>query len=114
MRTLVLIAVLSSAPLANAMAQNSEPGQTLAVQVCSRCHAVLRGEGATPKPEPLPFSEIGRPLAFEDIANTPGVTEMALYAWLTSSHPTMPNIVLEKEELRNVVAYILSLKTDQP
>ena len=110
MRSLVLIAVLSSAPLANAMAQNSEPGQTLAVQVCSRCHAVLRGEGVTTNPEPLPFSKVGRPLPFEDIANTPGVTSMALYAWLTSSHPTMPDIMLDKNELGNVVSYILSLK----
>ena len=112
MRTLVLIAVLSSAPLANAMAQNSEPGRTLAVQVCSRCHAVLRGEGVTTNPEPLPFSKVGRPLPFEDIANTPGVTAMALYAWLTSSHPTMPDIMLDKDELGNVVSYILSLKRD--
>jgi mono/diheme cytochrome c family protein len=113
MRSLALIAVLCSASFSDALAQNPEAGQNLAVQVCSRCHAVLRGEGVDPKPEPLPFKKIGRPLPFEDIANTPGVTETALYAWLTTSHPTMPNIVLDKEELRNVVAYILSLKRDQ-
>src|SRR5262245_45641327 len=112
LRSLILIAVLCSAPYANAVAQTSEAGQTLAVQVCSRCHAVLRGEGVTANPESLPFSKVGRPLPFEDIANTPGVTEMALYAWLTTSHPTMPDIVLAKDELRNVVAYILSLKKD--
>jgi cytochrome c len=114
MRSLALIAVLCSASFSDALAQNLEAGQTLAVQVCARCHAVLRGEGVNPNPEPLPFKEVGRPLPFEDIANTPGVTEAALYAWLTTSHPTMPDIVLEKEELRNVVAYILSLKMDQP
>jgi hypothetical protein len=74
----------------------------------------VRGEGVNPNPKPLPFEEVGKPLPFEDIANTPGVTEAALYVWLTSSHPTMPDIVLEKEDLRNVVAYILSLKKDQP
>jgi len=114
LRSLILIAVLCSAPFANAIAQNSGAGQNLAVQICSRCHAVLRGEGVTPNPEPLPFSKVGRPLPFEDIAKTPGVTAMALYAWLTSSHPTMPDIVLDKDDLGNVVAYILSLKTDQP
>jgi mono/diheme cytochrome c family protein len=110
----MLIAVLCSAPYVNALAQSSEAGQTLALQLCSRCHAVLRGEGVTPNPEPLPFSKVGTPLPFEDIANTPGVTEMALYAWLTTTHPTMPDIVLDKDELRNVVAYILSLKKNQP
>ena len=52
------------------------------------------------------------PLPFEDIANTPGITETALFAWMTTSHPTMPNIVLEKKELTDVVSYILSLKGD--
>lgn len=114
MRLLMIIGVLCSVPFTNAVAQNDEAGQSLAVQICSRCHAVLRGQGVTPNPEPLPFRKIGRPLPFEDIANTPGVTEMALYAWLTSSHPTMPDIVLGKEELTNVVAYILSLGKNQP
>ena len=77
MRSLALIAVLCSASFSDALAQN-EAGQTLAVQVCARCHAVLRGEGVNPNPEPLPFKEVGRPLPFEDIANTPGVTEAAL------------------------------------
>ena len=112
MRSLVLIAALCLMPFTDAFAQNSEAGQTLAMQVCSRCHAVMPGQGVNPHPPPLPFTKVGEPLPFEDIANTPGITEMALYAWLTTSHPTMPNIVLKKEELRNVVAYILSLKRD--
>ena len=112
MRSLVLIAALCLMPFTNALAQNSEAGQTLAMQVCSRCHAVMPGEGGNRKPKPLPFENVGEPLPFEDIAKTPGITEMALYAWMTTSHPTMPNIVLEKEQLRNVVAYILNLKED--
>ena len=113
MRSLVLMAALCLMPFTNALAQNSEAGQTLAMQVCSRCHAVMPGQGVNPHPPPLPFTKVGEPLPFEDIANTPGITEMALYAWLTTSHPTMPNIVLKKEELRNLVAYILSLKKNQ-
>jgi hypothetical protein len=50
------------------------------------------------------------PLPFEDIANTLGIIELALFAWMTSSHPTMPDIILEADELRDVVAYILNLK----
>jgi mono/diheme cytochrome c family protein len=100
-------------PFTNALAQNPEAGQTLAEQVCSRCHAVMPGEGGKRKPKPLPFENVGEPLPFEDIANTPGITEMALYAWLTTSHPTMPNIVLKNEELQDVAAYILSLKKNQ-
>jgi hypothetical protein len=73
---------------------------------------VRAGEGVDPKPDPLPFEKL-EALPFEDIANTPGVTAMVLFSWLTSSHPTMPNIVLKEEDLRNVTAYILSLKRDQ-
>ena len=39
--------------------------------------------------------------------------ERPLYVWMTSSHPTMPDIVLSPEELRNVAAYILSLQDEQ-
>ena len=38
------------------------------------------------------------------------MTETALYAFLQTSHRNMPNIRLEPDEVRNVVAYILSLK----
>jgi hypothetical protein len=62
---------------------------------------------------------------FEDVANTPSMTEMALYAWMTTSHPpndmpgtifefpNMPDIIVEPQELRDVVAYILSLGQGQ-
>jgi hypothetical protein len=46
---------------------------------------------------------------FEDVANTTA-TAMGLFTWMTTSHPPMPDIALRPEELRNVVAYILSLK----
>ena len=111
MRAFLLTTALCLMPLGTALAQqgDTEAGRTLALEVCAGCHAVLPGEGVDPDPDPLPFKELV-PLPFEDIANTPGVTEMMLTAWLTTSHPTMPDIVLKGEERRNVVAYILSLK----
>jgi len=48
--------------------------------------------------------------AFRDIANTPGITAIALRAFLTSSHPRMPNLILTPEETGDVIAYILSLR----
>jgi mono/diheme cytochrome c family protein len=78
-----------------------EAGAAYAEQVCAACHAVLAGETYSPLPEATPF---------QTVANAPGMTEMALTVWLQTSHPTMPNIILEQDELRNVVAYIRSLK----
>ena len=49
---------------------------------------------------------------FKDVANNPGMTGTALAVWLQTSHPTMPNFILEKQDMLNVVAYILSLKDD--
>jgi hypothetical protein len=44
------------------------------------------------------------------IAATPGMTSIALTAALLTSHRLMPNIMLEPDERRDVIAYILSLK----
>ena len=89
-----------------------QAGQAVAVEQCAQCHAVLPGEGVLENPNPLPFDGAGA-LAFEDIANTPGVTAMALSAWMTSIHPTMPQILLSEDDLNDVIAYILSLDAEQ-
>jgi mono/diheme cytochrome c family protein len=75
-------------------------GQAYAQKVCAACHAVLVNENMSPLAEAP---------TFQSVADTPGMTEMALTVWLQSSHPTMPNIVLKPDDLRNVVAYIHSL-----
>lgn len=100
--TLLAIALLL--PSAGAMAQDAdiEAGAAYAAEVCAACHAVATDDLASPLPEATPF---------QTIADTPGMTELALTVWLQSSHPTMPNIVLEQDDMRNVVAYIRSLKT---
>jgi mono/diheme cytochrome c family protein len=77
-----------------------EAGAAYAKKVCAACHAVLANEQISPLPQAP---------TFQSVADTPGMTEMALTVWLQSSHPTMPNIVLEPDDLRNVVAYIRSL-----
>lgn len=87
----------------DAVAQEADiqAGKAYATEVCAACHAVLAGDEVSPLLEATPFQEI---------ADTPGMTEMALTVWLQTSHPTMPNIVLEQDDMRNVVAYIRSLE----
>ncbi len=65
--------------------------------------AVLAGATSSPVFEATPFQEV---------ADTPGMTGLALSVWLQSSHPTMLNIILSQDEMRNVVAYIRSLDRD--
>lgn len=89
-------------------------GRELAVAVCQECHVPPVGadESERDAHRTLPFPE-GVPLPFEDVANTPGVTEAALLAWLFTSHPTMPNLVVTPQEARDLVAYILSLREEE-
>jgi len=76
-------------------------GAATARLVCAECHAVERGQRR---------SSNAQAPAFEAIAKTPGMTSIALTAALRTSHRVMPNIVLNDDELRNVVAYFLGLK----
>ena len=96
--TMMLFAL---APNASAQQADVEAGAAYAEQVCAACHAVLANEQISPLAEAP---------TFQSVADTPGMTEMALTVWLQSSHPTMPNIILKPDDLRNVVAYIGSLK----
>ena len=93
----VLVGLASSA---EAQTGDPEAGAAYAKQVCAKCHAIDR-TGLSPELTAPPF---------KDVANTPGMTGTALRVWLSTSHPTMPNIIVEPADMDKVIAYILSLK----
>ena len=102
------LALLAAAPFAvppsTADAQeagNKARGLDLALRVCANCHAVAVGETVSP---------VSAAPSFEDVADTPGMTGMALSAFLSTPHRTMPNLILTPEEIGDVTAHILSLK----
>jgi mono/diheme cytochrome c family protein len=104
MKGLIVLAAAATFGLSDgAAAQDADiaAGKAYADEVCAACHAVQTGDLESPLFEAPPFQEV---------ADTPGMTELALSVWLQTSHPTMPNIVLEQDDMRNVVAYIRSLK----
>ena len=92
-----LVGLASSA---EAQTADSGAGAAYAQKVCAKCHAIDR-TGISPELTAPPL---------KDVANTPGMTETALTVWLRTSHPTMPNIIVEPADMDNVIAYILSLK----
>jgi mono/diheme cytochrome c family protein len=106
---LSLVMTLGSATFAEAqdvgdvpMGEIGDPqaGFEYAHATCAVCHAISEEKSPIPKAS-----------RFKDAANTPGMTPTALMVWLQSAnHPTMPNIMIRGQELRNVAAYILSLK----
>ena len=104
MKSLMLLAAVVTFGLSDgAAAQEADiaAGKAYAEQVCAACHAIHAGDLESPLFEATPF---------QTVADTPGMTELALSVWLQSSHPTMPNIVLEQDDMRNAIAYIRSLE----
>jgi mono/diheme cytochrome c family protein len=97
--TLILLLVALSSVSAQE-AGNPQAGAAYAKQYCAKCHAIA-DEGASREHTAPPFKVV---------ANTSGMTAIALTVWLQTSHPTMPNIIVEPKDMSNVIAYILSLK----
>ncbi|MEQ1696518.1 MAG: cytochrome c [Hyphomicrobiaceae bacterium] len=77
-----------------------ERGRSIADRLCAECHAINVGE---------PSPRLESP-AFDKIAATPGMTELAIKVWLQTPHPTMPNLMLPTDDREDVAAYIASLK----
>jgi mono/diheme cytochrome c family protein len=103
MKVTMLVTAMLFTPTSGAQDANVESGAAYAEQVCSPCHAVRPRQRHSPLPQAP---------SFQSIADTPGMTELALTVFMQSSHPTMPNVMLEQDELRNVIAYVQSLKTE--
>lgn len=97
-----MVALLALGTIAQAQ-ESGEPRRGLAVarENCAGCHAVARGERASPNPLAPPF---------ERVANVSGMTALALNHLMHSSHESMPLIVLPPEDQWHLVAHILSLR----
>jgi mono/diheme cytochrome c family protein len=80
---------------------DASAGFAIAQRDCAECHDVVSRNLNTPK---------SKAPNFYVTANRKGMSRMALLVWLQSSHPTMPNLILKKQDMADVVAYIVSLK----
>jgi mono/diheme cytochrome c family protein len=101
---LPVAAVLGLAcPAAQAQTQATiARGKEIAGRVCAGCHAIDDGKGATVQGVDVP--------SFRALANRPYRTPEALQAFIMTPRHPMPAIPLELNEIRDVVAYIQSLK----
>jgi len=76
-------------------------GRAVAVRECGECHGVAPGLASANTNAPV----------FSRVADTPGMTAIALAAFFQTAHRTMPSITLPADDTRDVIAYILSLKS---
>jgi mono/diheme cytochrome c family protein len=78
-----------------------EKGQALAERVCATCHAISR------KPAPSLAADVP---SFYAIANKPGQAVETIAGRIVIPHPPMPAVSLTREEIADVVTYILTFK----
>jgi mono/diheme cytochrome c family protein len=76
-------------------------GLVVARALCATCHLIGESPQA-PVPSDVP--------SFRSIANRPNQTAQALANWLIEPHTPMPNIHLTREEIRDLSAYVLTLR----
>ena len=78
-------------------------GHDLAERLCSICHAVTPGT-ANGRPD-VP--------SFAVIAKLPNLTPERLVGAIILPHPPMPGVPLTREEIRDIIAYIMSLRPEK-
>ena len=94
-----------AAPALGQEAGNASRGLIYARQACSDCHAVAADQKVSPDPKAP---------SFQSVANIPGMTRIALNVWLHTSHPTMPQLIIDPERIDDLAAYLTTLrKTEQ-
>ena len=98
-RVLIVVASLFAGNAARA--QDVEAGKHIAQTWCSGCHRIT-AEGPKTGSDAVP--------SFSSIAQEESTTAISLAAFLSTPHPRMPNYVLSRTEMRDVSAYILSLR----
>ena len=89
------VSLLSSAVAAG----NPVVGRATAERWCASCHVVAQDQRAGADAP-----------SFQSIARRPDVTESLLVAFLSTSHPRMPDMSLSRQEIADLVAYFRELR----
>jgi mono/diheme cytochrome c family protein len=97
----LLMVSVSGGAAAQEAAGDPVAGANLARDWCAACHNVERNVWDD--------SASGAP-AFQTLATHPGLSEMALRAFLQTPHDRMPDVAPTPEQTADLVTYILSLR----
>jgi mono/diheme cytochrome c family protein len=100
---LAVIAFCSALAAASDASAATSRGGALSESWCSQCHAV----------KPNQFSAHPAAPSFRDVAAESSITEYSLRVILRTPHSTMPNIMINSEDMDDIVSYILSFKPQQ-
>ena len=99
LRFLVIAGVLASFALPAAAATGSaDAGRQLVLRSCTSCHATNTTTAATDGAPPLSF-----------VARDNKQRPAWVRGWLMDPHPPMPGIMLSRQQIDDIVAYLNSL-----
>jgi len=96
--TLFAVALLATGA---ARAQDVNAGREIAQRWCSNCHLV-------DSRQPNSANDVAP--SFQSIAQVNSTTQSSLTSFLSTPHWRMPDFTLSRNEIRDVSAYILSLR----
>jgi cytochrome c len=97
----VWTAIVAGSSVAQQGASNPRRGHELAARLCTNCH-IIDGDTSGPIRADVP--------SFPAIANRAGSTAEHLAGRIIVPHPAMPSVSLTAEDVRDLVAYIITLK----
>jgi mono/diheme cytochrome c family protein len=98
----LMATVIASPAPAQSVGADPGRGRELSERLCSTCHIVDASPGNIAK------SDVS---SFFSIANRPEQSQERLAGAIIFPHPAMPNVSFTNSELRDVIAYIISLRT---
>ncbi len=98
----VATGLLAGSPAAHAADGDIANGQALAKRLCSNCHVVGDEAAAQTISADVP--------SFKSIANLPEQSPERIAGRIVVPHPPMPQIDVTRNEIRDLAAYIMSLK----
>lgn len=98
-----MLAAWAGTVLADEASGNPADGLAFAKGHCAECHLVEGDWQDIAKPYPP---------AFAQIAADPKYTDLSLRVFLRTPHLNMPDFILTERETADVVAYIISLKSN--
>jgi mono/diheme cytochrome c family protein len=85
-----------------AMSPAEQRGKTFAINNCSRCHSVDRATASPLRIAP-PFRTLHLRYPIENLGE-------ALAEGISTGHPTMPEFVLDPDQIHDLLSYLKSLE----
>ena len=100
--TVASVGALLISTTAHAQDSAVQRGRAFAETNCARCHAI-RPVGESPLPKAPPFRALHQRYPVDQLAE-------ALAEGIRTAHPAMPEFVLDKRQIGDLIAYLKSLE----